>query len=221
MIVHASEPVTLIGGGAVGCDDLAAARALAPRVVAADSGAEAALAQGVTPEAVFGDLDSLAPAARARIPAAQVHEIPEQDTTDFDKALRHIEAPLVIGVGFCGARFDHQLAACNALVRRPGRRCLLLGPRDVTFLAPPSLSLTLEPGCPVSLFPMGAVEGRSEGLHWPIDGLTFTPDGQIGTSNRATGPVDLTLTAPKMLMMLPRAHLRTATAALLATPARW
>ena len=35
----------------------------------------------------------------------------DQDTTDFDKALRHIKAPVVIGAGFSGARTDHALAA--------------------------------------------------------------------------------------------------------------
>jgi len=30
---------------------------------------------------------------------------------------------------------------------------------------------------------MAAVQGRSGGLRWPIDGLPFAPDGRIGTSN--------------------------------------
>jgi len=68
---------------------------------------------------------------------------------------------------------------------------------------------------------MGAVEGRSEGLRWPIGGLNFAPDGRIGTSNAALGPVSLTLTAPKMLVILPEATLETVARRLIATPARW
>jgi thiamine pyrophosphokinase len=91
----------------------------------------------------------------------------------------------------------------------------------LVFLAPPSLRLDLEAGCAISLFPMGAVEGISDGLHWPIGGLNFAPDGQIGTSNRATGPVHLSLTAPKMLVILPANTLELASQALLSTVSSW
>ena len=51
-IVDSFEPITLVGGGAGNLDDLAAARVLAPRVVAADGGARLSLTAGVIPEAV-------------------------------------------------------------------------------------------------------------------------------------------------------------------------
>ncbi|WP_272006204.1 thiamine diphosphokinase [Roseovarius sp. ZX-A-9] len=221
MIVHDSGPVTLIGGANVAYADLTAAQAIAPWVVAADGGADTALAQGVMPEAVIGDFDSISADARTRIPAERLHPIAEQDSSDFDKCLRNIEAPLIVGLGFSGARLDHQLAACNTLVCHPHHRCLLVGSDDLVFLCPPSLKLDLPKDCPVSLFPMGAVEGVSDGLTWPIAGLNFAPDGQIGTSNRAKGAVHLSLTAPKMLVMVPRVHLTLVADALLAAPARW
>ncbi len=221
MIVDHSGPVLLIGGGVVSPSELALARALCTVVVAADSGADAALAQGIRPDAVIGDLDSLSDAARAALPPERLHLIAEQDSTDFDKCMRNISAPLVIGVGFCGARVDHELATLNTLVRRPDRRCLLLGAATLTFLAPPALRLPLEPQTPVSLFPMAAVEGVSDGLFWPIAGLNFTPDGQIGTSNVATGDVFLNFTSPKMLMILPTHCLELAVRALLDTPQTW
>jgi len=221
MIVEASEPVTLIGGAAWQRAALDDALALAPRVVAADGGADAALAAGLKPEAVIGDMDSLSVEARASLPRQVIHEIPEQDSTDFDKCLRNIAAPLVLGVGFSGAWLDHQLAACNTLVRRPARRCILLGREELLFLAPPALRLPLPEGTPLSLFPMGAVEGVSDGLRWPIGGLNFAPDGQVGTSNRATGDVDLAVTAPKMLVILPRDMLRQTVRALLEAAAHW
>ena len=221
MIVEASGPVTLIGGADLDPGALDRVRELAPRVVAADGGAGAALDAGLVPEAVIGDFDSLSDAARARLPASALHEIPEQDSTDFDKCLRNIAAPLVLGVGFSGAWLDHQLAACNTLVRRPDRRCILVGREELVFLAPPSLAITLAEGCPVSLFPMGAVEGVSDGLRWPIAGINFAPDGQVGTSNTATGPVQLSVTAPKMLVILPVAMLDAAARALMGASAHW
>lgn len=221
MIVDEHEPVTLIGGAEVTSERLARARALAPHVAAADSGADAALAHGIRPMAVIGDFDSLSEDARRTLPPEVQHPIAEQDSTDFDKCLRNIKAPLVIGIGFSGDRLDHQLAAYNTLVRHPARRCVLLGAEELVFLCPPSVSLPVAAGTPVSLFPMAAVAGTSDGLRWPIGGLSFAPDGRVGTSNTATGAVQLSMTAPRMLVILPQSTLETVVTALLATKASW
>ncbi|WP_372893312.1 thiamine diphosphokinase [Rhodosalinus sp.] len=214
--------MTLIGAGAAPDEDIAAARAHAPRVVAADGGAGRALAAGLMPEAVFGDFDSLDTATRRALPEDRLHHVPEQETTDFDKALRHTLAPLVLGVGFLGARLDHLLAAQTVLARRADRRCLLIGGADLVFLCPPELSLDLDAGCRVSLYPLAEVRGRSEGLFWPIDGLTFAPGGVIGTSNRVTeGPVRLSMAAPAMLVILPREALGAAVTSLAAPGPAW
>lgn len=223
IILKKSNPITLVGGGALSEEDLKAALALAPTCVAADSGAEAVLAAAVPLAAVIGDMDSISQAALAQIPAERQHRIAEQDSTDFDKALRHICAPLVLAVGFCGRRIDHQLAALHTLVMRPDVRCLMVGEEDVIFLCPPVFELPMDPGTRVSLFPMGAVTGRSEGLEWPIDGLAFAPDRQSGTSNRATGTLRLEVDAPALLCLLPRAFMAAVAETLLAlpAPARW
>ena len=210
--------VTLIGGGAVPARDYRAALALAPYVVAADSGADRVLRLGGdAPQTVIGDMDSISPAARAAY-AGRLHHIPNQDSTDFDKALGAIEAPFVLGLGFVGARMDHGLAVLSGLLRRPDLPCILLGGRDVIFLAPLDMTLHLPRGARVSLFPMGAVTGRSTGLKWAIDGIAFAPDGMIGTSNCALGPKSIPLrlqfSSQKMLVILPRAHLAAARAGL-------
>ena len=66
MIVESSQGVTLAGGGPFGKAALARARALAPRIVAADGGADRLLRLGAEPEAVFCDVDSGPAVARAR-----------------------------------------------------------------------------------------------------------------------------------------------------------
>lgn len=214
-VFRSAVPVTLLGGGALGAGDLEAALALAPRLVAADGGAVAALAAGKMPEAIYGDLDSLPPEVRARVPPETIHEITEQDSTDFDKALCHIEAPLVLAAGFAGARVDHELAVYHGLVARAGHRCIVLGGRDLVLHAPPDLTLDLPAGARVSLFPLARVSGRDTGLEWPIEGLSFHPAGRIGTSNRARGgPIRLIFDAPGMLLILPRTYLATLAAAL-------
>lgn len=221
IIVHANDPVTLIGGGPTDFETLSLALSLAPRLVAADSGAAAALAAGHVPEAVIGDMDSLAETDLALMPDERVHRIAEQDSTDFDKCLASIRAPLIVGLGFTGARLDHQMAAFNSLVRHPRQRCILIGAQEIILLAPPALRLDLDKGAVLSLFPMGAVEGTSEGLEWPLRGLNFAPDGQVGTSNRVTGPVWLAFTAPKMLLILPRSVLGQLVERMLARPYGW
>jgi len=221
MVVRENEPITLIGGAVVARADLEAALRLAPVLVAADGGADRALEAGITPRAVIGDFDSISAEARDRLPDTILHPLDDQDTTDFEKCLARVAAPLILGLGFTGARIDHHMAACTALARHAGQRCVLLGAEDLMFLCPPVLSLPLEAGCRVSLFPMGAVEGASDGLEWPIGGINFAPDGRIGTSNRTVGPLTLSVTAPKMLVVLPVDTLQTVVGALASCTGTW
>lgn len=207
------QPVTLIGGAPVSRADLDAALALAPVIAAADGGADQALAHGRMPQAVWGDFDSISDQARAAIAPANLHPVAEQDSTDFEKCLSRIDAPLVIGIGFAGARQDHFLAALSTLSRRIGPPCILIAGDDAITLAPQHITLDLPIGTRLSLFPMGPAHGRSSGLQWPIDGLALAPSGRIATSNRTTGPVELHLSGP-VLLILPRAHLAELAAAL-------
>lgn len=197
-------PVTLVGGGALGAGDLEQALDHASVLVAADGGASYALAAGVLPDLVVGDLDSLSREDRTKIPDERVVEILEQDSTDFDKALRSIQSPLVLAIGFLGNRVDHQLAALNVLARYPQKPCVLIGDRELVFHIPPVFSLSLNDGDTVSLFPMAPVQGRSVGLQWPIDGLKFEPGARVGTSNRALGRVQLNMAGPGGLLIVPR-----------------
>ena len=224
-IVRSSEPITLVGGGAVADGEIHHALTVAPGLVAADGGAAHCLRMGHVPQAVIGDMDSFEADARQTVPEDRLFPIAEQDSTDFDKALRNIQAPVVLGLGFSGGRADHQLACFNTLVRYPDRRCVLIDPTDLVFLAPPVLRLRLDPGSRVSLFPMGLVEGQSSGLKWPIGGLSFAPDGRVGTSNKVSldegGEVELILTAPKMLIILPASAQVSVMAALRQASATW
>lgn len=201
-----SGAVTLVGGGEVGADDIELARRHAPQLLAADSGAAAVLAAGLLPEAVIGDLDSLPVELRAKLPADLIYRVTEQDSSDFDKSLRMIQAPLVLAVGFTGGRLDHGLAAFGTICRFDSPFSVMLGAQDIAFRAPRRLFLDLPTGLRMSLFPMGDAQGCSTGLHWPLDGVKFSPVGRNGLSNRTTGPVSLTIDGP-MIVILPRSSL--------------
>ncbi len=208
IIVQTLDCVTLVGAGPVLQDQIDEATRLAPYLVAADGGAEMLLKYGKTPKKVIGDFDSIDKGILQKIPVGDRHHVAEQDSTDFEKCLARIRAPLVLGVGFLGARLDHQLAAMNALVRNPAGPCVLIGEDDILFHVPGDIALALEPGSRLSLFPLGPTGGRSRGLAWPIDGLELSPVGQIGTSNRVLeGDVRLSFDRPGMLVIVPRVAL--------------
>ena len=216
VIVCSTDPIVLVGGGAIAPGLWDAVAAHAGSVVAADRGAGAALARGLVPRVVIGDMDSLRAHDRAALPEGAIHRIAEQETTDFEKCLRSVRAPLILGLGFGGPRMDHALANFNALVRHPHRRCILLDGKDLAFLAPPELRIDLAVGTRFSVFPMAPVSAVSEGLQWPLKGLALAPDGRIGTSNRVSGPVWLRTGAPGLLVILPVETLGAVVAALAA-----
>lgn len=212
MIVRSTTPIVMIGAGHVSDEDLALVRTLAHPVVAVDGGARTCLAAGFMPEAVIGDFDSAGDFGDA-IPADRLHRVSEQETTDFDKCLRSVEAPLVLAFGVTGPRLDHTLAVCSTLVQR-AEKAVVVGEADLLFHAPPRLALSLPTGARLSLFPMREVTGRSEGLRWPIAGIVFAPAGRIGTSNEVTGPVVLDFDGPGMIVIAPREALGAVSAAL-------
>ena len=64
------EGQTLVGGAPVTIRTLEEALRHAPRLIAVDGGADAALAAGMIPETVIGDLDSISDAARSALRTA-------------------------------------------------------------------------------------------------------------------------------------------------------
>lgn len=216
IIVHSKNAVSLVGGGVTSSAVLETLRVQTSEIVAADGGARHALAAGLMPDAVIGDLDSLDAPTRAGLPPDRIYHVAEQDSTDFEKCLAMISAPLILGAGFLGARIDHELACFHALLVHAHKPVILMDDRQIVFLCPSALRIDLEPGALVSLFPLVPVQARSDGLYWPVDGLDLAPGRMIGTSNRATEPtIELSCNQPGLLVILPGPALPAARAALL------
>jgi thiamine pyrophosphokinase len=117
-----------------------------------------------------------------------------------------------------GGRIDHQMAVQTVLTAYAHRKIICVGDEDVMFVSPPEIDLPLDAGTRISLYPMAPVQVRSTGLYWPTDGLSFAPDGQIGTSNKAARPVTLLPSAPCMLVVLSKTCLDIAIDAMQAAP---
>ena len=181
-----------------------------------------ALACGHRPVAVIGDMDSLPSDETWRKSDIRVYRLDEQDTTDFEKCLARIRAPLILGVGLTGKRRDHELAAYHALMRYPAQRCLLIAEEDVIMLCPPKMSIDLPRGTRVSLFPMAPVNVSSTGLEWELSELALEPGRRIGTSNAALGGlVELSVNKPNLLVILPVDKLSELIAALEVNSNQW
>lgn len=195
---------------------LAEALRLAPTAVAADGGADVALPPPHRFRAVIGDMDSVRDRAALEAAGVAVHEVAEQDSTDLEKCLYSVAAPLIIGLGFLGGRLDHTLAAMSALRSYSGVPVVLAGASDLCFLCPKRFEMDLPAGARVSLFPLGPVRGvTGEGLRWAIAGLEMAPGRRIGTSNAATGGrMVLAFDAREVLVILPVEHLEAAVGAL-------
>jgi thiamine pyrophosphokinase len=209
-IFEFSRPLVIVGGGAV---DLALLRALAGtgvHLVGADGGGDAIAAAGLAPEAIIGDLDSIA-SSEGWGPQTRIVHIAEQITTDFEKCLYSTKAPLTVAVGMTGRRFDHTLSAISAVTAYARqRRIVLVDESDMALALSGSFRFRATPGERVSVYPLLPIDFiSSRGLFYPLDGLHLEQGGLIGTSNAADAeeveiaPADDT----PWLLILEKAHL--------------
>ena len=208
LIVHSSDPVALVGGADLGPQDLNILQSYAPSFVGVDGGADHLLTAGIRPVAVIGDLDSISDGARLEY-SDLLHHVCEQDTVDFEKAWRLVDAPIVFAVGFSGGRLDHTLAVLNVMGRFGGRRLILIGTEDVTAIVPrDGIVLNgLGTGSRLSLMPLATARVSATGIRWPVDDQVFDTLRFTSPSNEVVGPV-VTLSAEgPVLLVLPRRSL--------------
>ena len=185
--------MAIVGGGAVDPVLLGELAARGVALVGADGGADAIGAAGLVPAAIIGDLDSLSDRAAWESRTRVIH-IPEQITTDFQKALYSTQAPVTLALGMTGKRLDHTLAALSAVLQyAPSRRLLLVDEVDVALAATGPVAFEAGPRERVSIHPLLPIRFlHSTGLFYPMDGLLLEPGGLIGTSNEGTGgPVEI------------------------------
>ena len=158
--------------------------ALADLVVAADGGADGALACGVTPNAVVGDLDSVSAAARDLLGSERLHRDAGPERTDLQKALAYAlgrGAKRVDIVGWTGGRADHFLANLSILVLARGQANVrLVDDHFEVRLVVGRTTVSAAPGTVVSLVAIGRCEGvTTRGMRWELTDATldFSPRG--------------------------------------------
>lgn len=197
--VEFAENVVLLGHGNVASGHIQRLIDSNAPLVCADGGAHTALNNGLTPDIIIGDLDSFQNQFDGRV----IH-LTEQDTTDFEKCLYTVKAPLYIGYGFLGGRIDHELATLSTLVRYPEKSVILVGEQDICFCCPDHLEVATPIGTRVSIFPMSHTKMCSTGLEWPLNGLELSPAMRVATSNKASSDtISLTIIQGDALVILP------------------
>lgn len=210
LIVSSYKPVCLIGGAPVSDSALVAAQDVASAFVGVDGGADILLAAGIAPVAVIGDLDSLSGQARAAF-GAVLHHVAEQETTDFEKALRRVKASSVIALGFTGGRVDHLLSVLNTLARVRAPGVVLLDSYDVSFVVDAGTTvLPLAPDTRISVMPIATAQVSLQGVVWPFENRQMQPGGFASPSNRVAADVVTLQTDGPVLVTLPPVCLRVA-----------
>lgn len=206
-IVSSSTPVCCVGGAPIPKSEILALSGLVTAYVAVDSGADHLRKAGVVPERVIGDLDSLSSQSRALFGDVLTH-VTEQSTTDFEKALVRIDAPLVVALGFTGGRIDHSLSVLSVMLQHPKRPVVLTDAQDASFLAlAGQTQFELPENTRVSVMPLVETTVSLNGVVWPFADQPMSAAGFTSPSNAALGgQVSITANAP-VLVTLPRAYL--------------
>lgn len=193
--------VMIIAGGQPDSDDGRQWAQAADLIIGADGGAAWALAWGLVPGVIVGDLDSLAEKDRRVLQARGCRFIVQpraKDETDLELALSYAVrqgAREIVVIGALGGRLDHLLAnlLLLALPELDGVSVRIVDGRQEALLVRGGEAVTLsgQPGDLVSLLPVGGdAQGvRTTGLAWALAGETLRFGFSRGVSNEMTGPV--------------------------------
>ncbi len=210
-----SQVVVVIGGGP-----------LSPRavtevtddatIIAADSGLDHAVAAGLRPTVLVGDLDSISAHGKMW---AYAHELEieqhdaDKDATDTELALVRAaatDATHLLVLGAAGDRFDHSLgtlaALGNPLLARFEAIRLLLDDTVVHVIhAGRSVSLDLPRNTVFSLFALhGACRGvEVSGARWPLTDAVLDPASTRGISNETTDLLNVAVADGILTLVVP------------------
>jgi thiamine pyrophosphokinase len=165
------------------------------RIFCADGGTYYALALGLVPERVIGDLDSLSPELVVELEMAgvQLCRYPvDKDQTDLELALQLAIAEKpdeILLVAALGGRLDQTLANILLLTQpkyASAQLSLVDGPQWATLMrGPKTMTIQGQPGDILSLVPLSPVAKHVNlsGVVWPLTEATLTFGSTFTISN--------------------------------------
>ena len=178
--------------------------------VAADGGANLLVKNKCMPDAVIGDFDSLKSKTREKMPNTKFLYIPEQDTNDADKAVRHC-----LKLGFKeihllsadGGRQDQFLSGLETLFKYSKKARLISWTQmeRMEFIYH-NWEEKIQPGTTLSMLPVfGEVQGIvTKGLKYPLKNKSLIPgESPSGVSNLVVStPVKINVTKGRLLVVI-------------------
>lgn len=161
-------------------------------IAAADGAAVQLREKGILPQSIVGDLDSLASdrAFWQEYKQITIHEIEDQNSTDFEKTLeyaRQQNCQTAMVLGMHGGEFDHTLNNWSIFMRYG--KILHLAFYEKGKVAVPiyeSVTITTRPGEMISLIPQPKVIITTSGLQWNLNQEELRLGFREGARNRAT-----------------------------------
>ena len=210
-----SQVVVVVGGGPL--SQRATTEVLADAtIIAADSGLDHAVAAGLRPTLLVGDLDSISAHGKmwAYAHELEIDEHPiDKDATDTELAvLRAVRtgADHLLVLGAAGDRFDHALGTVAALgnpalARFETVRLLLDDTAVHVIHAARSTTIDLPPNCSFSLLAMhGPCHGVDvTGAYWPLTDASLAPSSTRGISNEASGILQVAVVDGILTVVVP------------------
>ncbi|MGL2994156.1 thiamine diphosphokinase [Flavobacterium sp. TSSA_36] len=205
------EPALIIANGAA-CQPELLGQLLewSPLVVVLDSAIERVISLDIKVDVLLGDFDrDFDPEVykTKQYPLEIVHT-PDQNKTDLEKALDYLierEIPAVNIVWATGKRADHTITNLTNIVRyRNLIKIVILDDHSKIFLLPERFEKWYTAGTPISLIPIGVVNGiYSQNLVYPLTNDTLTIGYRTGSSNAVAndGLVTITHTTGDLLLM--------------------
>ncbi|MBO9585775.1 MAG: thiamine diphosphokinase [Flavobacterium sp.] len=205
------EPALIIANGAA-CDPELLGQLLewSPLVVVLDSAIERVIELGIKVDVLLGDFDrGFDPEIykTSQFPIEIVHT-PDQDKTDLEKAFDYLierKIPAVNVVWATGKRADHTITNLTQIVRyRDLLKIVILDDHSKIFLLPTKFEKWYTANTPISLIPIGVVNGiSSANLKYELNDDTLTMGYRTGSSNSVEkdGIVTITHREGDLLLM--------------------
>lgn len=177
-------------------------------VLAADGGADAALAAGVRPDAVIGDLDSVSSRAREILKDIPFIRVSRQDNTDFEKALdwlvrQNFDECVVAGAA--GKRLDFALGnfLC-AFLYLPRLRVTFKGDGWTVHPLARGIKFSARKGARLSLIALSTCRGVTlKGLKYRLKDADLQAGRMTGLSNKISAKrSEIAFKSGRMLLYL-------------------
>lgn len=158
------------------------------------------------PDAVVGDLDSLSAEFKECLKGRTIH-IPEQDTNDLTKTMRHVSLSMglrsIALLGASGGREDHalgNLALLPSYAPLVDELVMITDYGHFRLITQPC-QIEAHVGQQVSVFSFDRSPLTLRGVHWPLEDYAL-PELWAGTLNRADeSAIYLAPTSPTLLYL--------------------